>query len=78
MTENNSSHKYVLRNVKLFVETTGSLLGMKQQYVNEISHGRFCRMDKNMSTVRGASAWYFEIYSIKTLSGESVFIRSQP
>ena len=27
---------------------------MKQQYVNEISHRRFCRMDKNyMSTVGG-------------------------
>ena len=27
---------------------------MKQQYVNEISHRRFCRMDKNyMSTFRG-------------------------
>jgi len=32
---------------------------MKQQYVNEISHRRFCRMDKNyMSTVRGSGAGY--------------------
>jgi len=34
-------------------------------------------MDKNnMSTVRGSSAWYSETYCIKTLSGDSVFIRS--
>jgi len=27
---------------------------MKQQYFNEITHRRFCRMDKNyMSTVKG-------------------------
>jgi len=50
---------------------------MKQQYVNEISHRRFCRMDNNyMSTVRRSGAWYFETYCIKTLSGDSVFIRS--
>jgi len=30
---------------------------MKQQYVNEISHRRFCRMDKNyISTVQGSGA----------------------
>jgi len=34
---------------------------MKQQYVNEVSHRRFCRMDNNyMSTVRGSGAWYSE------------------
>jgi len=34
---------------------------MKQQYVNEISHRQFCRMDKNyMSTVWGSGAWYYE------------------
>jgi len=49
---------------------------MKQKYVNEISHRRFCRMDKNyMSTVQGSGAWHSEIYCIKTLSGDSVFIR---
>jgi len=48
---------------------------MKQQYVNEISDKRFCRMDKNyMSTVQGSSASYSETYCIKALSGESVFI----
>ena len=46
---------------------------MKQQYVNEISQRRFCRMDKNyMSTVRRSSAWSPEAYCIKTLSGETV------
>ena len=50
---------------------------MEQQYVNEISHRRFCRMDNNyMSTVRVSGAWYSETYCIKTLSGDSVFIRS--
>jgi len=50
---------------------------MKQQDVNKISHRLFCRMDENyMSTVRGSCAWYSETYCIKTLSGESVFIRS--
>ena len=50
---------------------------MKQQYVNEISHRRFCRMGKNyISTVQGYNAWYSETYYIKTLSGESVFIIS--
>jgi len=40
---------------------------MKQQYVKEISHRRFCRIDKNyMSTVRGSGVWYTETYSIKT------------
>ena len=40
---------------------------MKQQYVNEISHRRFCRIDKNyMSTVRVSGVWYSETYSIKT------------
>jgi len=49
---------------------------MKQQYVNEISHRRFCRMNKNyMSTVRVSGAWYSETYCIKTLSADSVFIR---
>jgi len=49
---------------------------MKRQYVNEISHRRFCRMDKNyMSTVQGSGDWYSETYCIKTLSGKSVFIR---
>jgi len=34
---------------------------MKQQQVNEISHRRLFRMDKNyMSTVRGSGAWYPE------------------
>ena len=34
-------------------------------------------MDNNyMSTVQGSGAWYFETYCIKTLSGDSVFIRS--
>ena len=48
---------------------------MKQQYVNEILHRRFCRMDNNyMNTVRGSGAWYSETYCIKTLSGENVFI----
>jgi len=52
-------------------------MAMKQQYVNEISHRRFCRMVKNyMSTLWGSGAWYSEIYCIKTLSGDSVFIRS--
>jgi len=50
---------------------------MKQQYVNEMSHRRFLRMDKNyISTVQGSSAWYSETYCIKTPSGDSVFIRS--
>ena len=50
---------------------------MKQQYVNQISHSRFYRMDKNyMSTVRGSCAWYSEIYCIKTVPGDIVFIRS--
>jgi len=51
---------------------------MKQQYVNEISHRRFCRMDKNMdmNTVLGSGAWYSETCCIKTLSGDIVFIRS--
>jgi len=50
---------------------------MKQQYVNEISHRRFCRMDNNyMRTVRGSGVWCSETYCIKTLSGVSVFIRS--
>jgi len=50
---------------------------MKQQYVNEISHRRFCRMDKNyMSTVRGSGAWCYETFYIKTPSTDSVFIRS--
>jgi len=50
---------------------------MKQQYVNETPHRRFCRMDKNyMSPFRGLSAWYSETYCIKTLSGDDVFIRS--
>jgi len=29
-----------------------------------------------MSTVRGSGAWYSETYCIKTLSRDSVFIRS--
>jgi len=34
---------------------------MKQQYVNEISRSRFCRMGKNyMNSVRGTGAWYRE------------------
>jgi len=34
---------------------------MKQLYVNEISHRRFCRMDNNyMSTVRGSGVWFSE------------------
>jgi len=50
---------------------------MKQKYVNEIAHRQFCRMDKNyMNTVRGSSAWFSETYCIKTLYGDSVFIRS--
>jgi len=50
---------------------------MKQQYVNEISHRRFCKMDNNyMSTVQGSGAWYCETYCIKTPSVDSVFIRS--
>jgi len=50
---------------------------MKQQYVNEISHRQFCRMDNNcMSIVRGSGAWYSETYCIKTLSGDSAFVRS--
>ena len=50
---------------------------MKEQYVNEILHRRFCRMDKNyISTVQESGAWYSEIYSIKNLSAHSVFIRS--
>jgi len=48
---------------------------MKQQYVNEISHRRFCRMDKNyISTLPGPGAWYSENYCIKSLSGDSIFI----
>jgi len=50
---------------------------MKQQYVNKISRSRFCRMDNDyMSTVRGSGVWYSETYCIKTLSEDSVFIRS--
>jgi len=50
---------------------------MKQQYVNEILYRRFYRMDKNyMSTVQGSGAWCSETYCIKTLSVDSVFIRS--
>jgi len=52
-------------------------MDMKQQYVNEISNRRFCRMDKNyMSTVRRSGAWFSETYCIKTLPGDSVVIRS--
>jgi len=44
---------------------------MKQQYVNELSQRRFCRMDKNyMSTVQRSGAWYCESYCFKTLSGD--------
>jgi len=50
---------------------------MKQEYVNEISHRRFCRMDNNyMNTDQGSGTWYSETCCIKTLSRDSVFIRS--
>jgi hypothetical protein len=50
---------------------------MKQQYVNEISHRGLCGMDKKyVSTVPVSGAWYSETYYIKTLSADSVFIRS--
>ena len=52
-------------------------MGMKQQYVNEISHRRFCGMDKiYMSTVRLSGAWYCETYCIKILSVDTVLIIS--
>ena len=61
----------------MFGRTIKWLLDMKQQCVNEISDRRFSRMGKNyISTVRRSSALYTETYCIKTLSGESVFIRS--
>jgi len=50
---------------------------MKEQYVNEISHRQFCRIDKNyMSTIQESGAVYSETYCIETLSEDSVFIRS--
>jgi len=40
----------------IFGEPIEKLLVMKQQYINEITHRRSCRMDKNyMSTVRGTT-----------------------
>jgi hypothetical protein len=74
MSENNCLHKNVLLIIKHIWETNWILLDMKQQYVNEISHKRFCRRDKNyMCTVHGSGAWYSETYCIKTLSEDSVF-----
>jgi hypothetical protein len=46
---------------------------MKQQYVNEISHRRFCRMGKNyVSTVRGQVLGTARFTAIKSFP-ETVF-----
>ena len=65
MSENNCSHKNVLLIIKHIWRTNWITSG------HEISHRRFCRMDKNyMSTVQGSSAWYFETYCINPLKAE--------
>ena len=68
MSENNCSHKNELSNI--FGEPIEWLLDMKQLYVNEISHRRFYRIDKNyMSTILGSGAWYSETCCINTFEG---------
>jgi len=67
---------YYLSNI--FGKTTEYLLDMKQQYVNEISHRGFCRMDKNyMSTVRGQVFGTARVTALKHFpQTDSVFTRS--
>ena len=77
VSENNCSHKSALPNITHIWRRNWITSDVKQQYVNEILNRPLWRMDKNyMSTVQGSGDWYSETYCIKTLSGESVFIRS--
>jgi hypothetical protein len=73
MNENSCSHKYMLQNFKHIWRTNWITSG----HETTVSHRRSCWTDKNyMSKFSGVSALYSETNCIKTVSGESVFIRS--
>jgi len=77
VSENNYSHKNVLLIMKCIWRTNWITSGHEKPVCNETSHRRFFRMDKNyISRVRGWNVWYSETHCIKTLSGDSVIIRS--